>query len=107
MLFEVKGIEKISKRLSRLSENARNLDGRNQVSFAELFTRDFMMKYTSFTSFEQLLESGNFVVNSLEDFEDIPDDVFDRHIRSVTKFSSWQEMLIKASEEWVKEKLFE
>jgi hypothetical protein len=106
-MYKIKGFDEFSKELKRLSKNAKRLDGENNVSFTELFTREFMVKYTDFSSFEELLEAGNFIVNSQEDFEAIPDDVFDEHIKSVTKFSSWREMLEKASAEWVEKKLFE
>ena len=35
-----------------------------QVSFSELFNESFMKKYTNFSSFEELLSAGGFVVNS-------------------------------------------
>lgn len=105
-MFEFDDLDKLSKRLNKLAKNAREINGENKVSFAELFTEDFMSKYTNFSSFDELLKAGNFIVNSTEDFKAIPDDEFDKHIRSVTKFSSWKEMLEKASAEWVEKKLF-
>lgn len=65
-----------------------------------------MVKYTTFSSFDELLEAGNFIVNSEEDFLAIPDDLFDSHISSVTNFKAWQNMLDKATELWVEKELF-
>ncbi|QIB68584.1 hypothetical protein Ami103574_04275 [Aminipila butyrica] len=71
-----------------------------EVNFDEIFNSNFMKKYTYFSSFDELLKSGNFFVNSQEDFENIPDDIFDKHIQAVTHFGSWQEMLNEAANQY-------
>jgi len=99
------GFDKLEKRLKQMQKAAKELQNTKQVSFDELFTETFMKKHTDFTSFEELLESGGFEVNSQEDFESIPDDVFDKHIAEHTRFSSWQEMLDSAATEYAARKL--
>jgi len=91
--------------LDEFHRKLKSLDGTNRVSFAELFDRNFMVAHTNFSSFEDLLEAGGYDANSEEDFLAIPDDEFDEHIRSVTKFSSWEEMQQQAAANWMKKKL--
>lgn len=63
-----------------------------EVSFDVLFDESFMKKYTDFSSFDELLSAGGFIVNSKEDFERIPEDQFDQHIAKTTRFKSWKDM---------------
>lgn len=106
-MFKIQGLDEFQKNLKELSKRAENLHGEHKVSFDELFTKDFVMKYSNFSSFDELLEAGNFIVNSEEDFEAIPDDEFDNHINSVTNFPNWESMLAKASEIWTTKQLFD
>lgn len=105
-MFKIEGFDELSKELKKISKNAKRLDGVNEIPFDDLFTKQFMLKYTNFSTFDELLEAGNFIVNSEEGFLAIPDDLFDDHIRSVTKFKTWQSMLDKATELWVDKELF-
>lgn len=105
-MFKIEGFDELSKELKKLSKNAKRLHGEHKISFEELFTKSFMEKYTKYSSFDELLKAGNFIVNSEEDFLAIPDDIFDSHIKSVTTFSSWQDMLDKATELWIEKELF-
>lgn len=91
--------------LGQFQKNLKNVSGQHKVSFAEIFDSKFMRKYTNFSSFEQFLESGNFVVNSQKDFEAIPDADMDIHVRKVTRFSSWKEMLTEAAKQNTLKKL--
>ncbi|WP_243450303.1 hypothetical protein [Desulfosporosinus sp. Sb-LF] len=68
------------------------------ILFTELFTSEFMQRYTQFESIEELLSSGGFEVNSEEDYEAIPDEDIDIHVAKTTNFSSWKEMLTDAVE---------
>lgn len=77
----------------------------NQVSFNDLFTPQFMSKYTNYTSFDELLVAGGYIVNSPDDFKAIPDDEFDSHIANTTKFSSWEDMKNVATKEYVQRQL--
>lgn len=93
-------LEKFNKKLEK---NVESLNG--EVSFSVIFNNEFMTKYTQFESFDELLKAGKFIVNSQEDFEAIPDDVFDEHIKKFTEFDSWQEMLSSAGTAYAASKL--
>ena len=105
MGIKIDGLDDLSKKLKQMEKAAKELDGTHQIPMIELFTNSFMSKYTSFHSFDELLESGGFVVNTQADFEAIPDEIFDQHIAKYTKFSSWQDMMTQAGKEYALKKL--
>lgn len=104
-LKNIKGLDSFQNRLNQLEKSAKKLNGTHTVPLSELFTRSFMTRHTKFQTFEELLETGGFVVNTTEDFEAIPDDVLDDHISKNTDFSSWSDMSSKAASAYVLNKL--
>lgn len=105
MSFKIDGLDKLQKQLKQMEKGAKELEKTKHIPFEELFTKSFMAKYTDFSSFDDLLTSGGFEVNSQDDFLAIPDDVFDNHISSVTRFNNWESMLNKATDLYVSKKL--
>lgn len=105
MSFKLDGFDELEKRLKKMQKGAEELEKEKEVSFEELFSPVFMRKYTSVESFDELLEKGGFVVNSQEDFANIPDAEFDEHVSKFTNFSTWEDMLGKATEQYVAKKL--
>lgn len=95
-------LEQFQKNLKKAS---RELDGKHQVSFDNMFTKSFMCKHTPVSNFDEFLTAGGFEVNSQEDFEAIPDADMDNYVIKSTKFSSWQEMLDTAAQEYALKKL--
>ncbi len=102
---KIKGLDKLQRKLKHMANGAKELSNKKHISFGELFTPAFMRKCSSFSSFNELLEAGGFEINSKDDFKAIPDDVFDKHISSVTKYSSWDKMLESATEQYISKKL--
>lgn len=102
MSFKLKGLDKFSKELNKLSKNAEKISGNNQVSFNELFTNSFMSKYTDFTNIDDFVTNSGF---DFSDLESIPDSDLDNFVSNNTSFSNWKEMLTKASEIWTVKKL--
>lgn len=104
-MLKITGLDKLQRQLRDLSNRARALDGTHQVPFDELFSPDFMQRHSSHADFESLLKAGGYEVNSQEDFEAIPDEEWEEHIRRHTQFSSWQEMQETAAGAWMTKKL--
>ena len=77
------GFNDLSKQLNKMAKNAKNLEKKKQISFYELFTEKFMTKNTSFKSVEA-----------------IPENEMDKFVVSNSKFSSWNDMLGSATEEY-------
>ncbi|UNK21207.1 hypothetical protein MNQ98_05780 [Paenibacillus sp. N3/727] len=74
-------------------------DDPNHVSLDDLFNETFMSKHSSFNSFGAFVEKGNFQVQTQEDINNIPDELFDRHVARETDFADWKSMLDTATKE--------
>ena len=103
--LKITGLDKLEKQLKQMEKGARELSKTNHVSFEELFPSSFMLKYTSFSSMDELINAGGFNVESQEDFEAIPDAEFDKHIAANTKFKNWEDMLGEATAQYTAKKL--
>ncbi len=55
--FELKGLDKLQKKLSDLERRAKRLHGTHAVSFSELFPSRFMKRYTNFDSIDAMYEA--------------------------------------------------
>jgi hypothetical protein len=75
-------------------------DDPNQISIDALFNESFMSKHSSFKSFEEFVENGNFQVKSIEDVGNIHEELFDRHVERKTDFPNWKTMLETANAEY-------
>ncbi len=74
-----------------------NLD---DMDLSTLLNSDFVKKYTKFENIQALL--GNFdLPTNLDDLKDIPGEKLDEIIAKASDFSSWKEMLAKASSEFL------
>jgi len=103
--LEVSGLDETRHRLEDLQRRIEALEGEHKVSLTELFPADFLRKYTDFESLQEMFEAGRFVVDSREDFENIPEDQLNRFIAKRTQFSSWKEMRGAAIRDWLNRKL--
>lgn len=102
MSFKIKGMKELERKLSQLSNSAKSLEGTNEVPLVELFSSAFMRKNTKFTSFEEFADNSSF---DFTDLNSIPEKSLDQFVGETTKFSKWEEMLTKASEEWTLKQL--
>jgi len=101
----MQGLDKLQKKFEQMQKAAKELEKTKTVSFNELFTSSFMKKYTKFSTIDEFFEAAKFVINSQEDFEAIPDEELDAHVKNSTAFSSWEDMLSKATEIYISKKL--
>ena len=105
MDIKLKGFDKLQRQLDDLAKRAQALDGTHQVSVTELFAPTFMRQHTDFESFEAMIEASGHDVQTPEDFERIPDDEWERLVKTRTRFPSWTEMQKKAGAEYFRRKL--
>lgn len=73
MKVTLSGFDELEEHLEKLEKNIKKLEGKDTISFSELFPASFTSKYTDFSSIEELVQSGNFDVKAPEDFEKIPE----------------------------------
>lgn len=72
----------------------------NNISLDKLFNGSFMRKHSSFDSFAEFLEKGNFQASTQAEINNIHEELFDRHVARETKFNSWKSMLDTANSEY-------
>lgn len=72
----------------------------NHISLDKLFNESFMSKHSSFKSFGEFLEKGNFQAETHGDINNIHDELFDRHVARETDFADWKSMLDTATKEY-------
>ncbi len=102
--FEIEGFDEVINELEMLSKKAEELDGEHEVPLDELFDSSFMGRYTQFSSFDDLLDTGGFIVNNQEDFNN-PDGALDNYISSTTSFKNWEDMMGKATQVYLAKRL--
>ncbi|CAI8897657.1 hypothetical protein B5G50_08130 [Brevibacillus brevis] len=67
------------------------------ISLEKLFNEAFMSKHSSFKSFGEFVQKGNFQIKTQEDITNIPDELFNRHVARETDFADWKSMLETAT----------
>lgn len=97
------GFDKINEELDRISKQAEELSG--HISFGELFNDEFVQEHTQFSNIDEFFESGGFIINREEDFNSIPQDKLDKHVKETTEFSDWEDMLSTAGAEYTAKEL--
>lgn len=105
MSVNFSGFDDLEKQLKRMAEGAEELGNASFIPLDELFTPTFMKNCSSFSSFDEFLSAGNFNADTQEEFDAIPDDELDKHVSSVTSFSTWEDMLDEATNQYISRKL--
>lgn len=75
------------------------------VDFDKLFSTSFMRKFTQYRSFDKFLQGGKFNIKSQKDFEALPEELMDAHVRKTTRFHSWAEMIDTATDKYAASQL--
>ena len=104
-MFKITGLEEVNRKLEELERKANDIHGENIIQLSELLPAQFMIKYTDFKSLEEMFQASGFVVESSEDFKKIPEEDLNNFIKNNTQFSNWDDMIGKASMEWIARKL--
>ncbi len=90
----------------KLKNNMEELKGEREVKMNDLFTSDFMLKCSSYSSLDEMISASNFTVESEEDFKAIPDDEWDEFISNNTSYESWEQMQKEAAVNYTKRLLY-
>ena len=93
------------KDITRLQRRLERIEGTQSVSFADLFTDEFMLLHSDFQSISAMLDASGFRVESAEDFAAIPADEWDAFIKARSRFESWEAMRGAAGAEWMSRQL--
>lgn len=101
--IKIKGLKEFQRKLDNMAKAAEELNGENQVAFTELFTDSFLRTNTKFSSFDDF--SSREIFSKYPDLKSIPNDEIDQFVSLNSRFSSWEEMLNKASETCIAKRL--
>ena len=104
-MLKITGLNELSKKLDRLANNAKKLNGQHRIPVSELLTPAFVSSYTKFSNAQELFDASGFKVEKEGDFAAIPDDQWDTFIRSISSFPDWKAMMGAAAGEWAKRRL--
>lgn len=91
--------------LKKLSKNLEDLGNKKSITLDELMNDSFVSSHSKYKSFDELLSSSPFTVETAEDFKAIHDDEWDSYINQNTDYDSWKEMQVKAFEYYAKEQI--
>lgn len=92
---------------SNLNDLAKHISAKidGEVKFSDLFTFEFMHKYTKYTDIYKFLNDGGFSCDNEQQFSSIKTDDLDKYVSTETSFSSWEEMKQAAGNIFAKRKL--
>ena len=84
---------------AKLLEKVHALSARHSVSCEELMPPSFIRQYTDFETVEEMFAAGG-----VKSKEDLASEQFSQLIANRTKFDTWQDMVNRASAEYVSRK---
>jgi hypothetical protein len=87
-------------KLRELQRKSRELNGQHEIPLTELLPDDFIREYTDFQSLQAMVDTCG-----IENFKEPNNPEFIKFISTHTKFSTWEEMLEKATIGYTKHKL--
>ncbi len=90
------GFKGFGKKLGKAAEETSG-----SVSFDKLFNKGFMAKHSNLQTIDEMFDKAGLVIESEGDFTALPEETLSSIVKQHTKFSSWEEMLGKASEEYL------
>ena len=97
MTLKINGLDDFSNRLDQLSENAQSVAGTHEYSFKEVFSDEFMIEHTNFSTIDEFLLSSPEKISNAEEFEKADESILDVFVSEQTKFDTWKEMMSAAA----------
>lgn len=89
-----KRMDDLHKEIDVMKDNFRLSEINLDYIRKELLTPDFMSKYTKYSTFDELVKSGNFTIENEIQFKVLTDtSQWNKHISENTSFKDWNEML--------------
>ncbi len=82
--MRITGIENFQKKLEKMAESIRKLQGKNSVKFDEIFHPIFMLENTSYGSIQEFFDASPFKIETQADFESVDPNLLDVFVREKT-----------------------
>lgn len=105
MKVTISGLDEANKKIGAIVERAKSLEQPTSVAIEDLLTPEFMSAHTKFSSLAELKKASGFQMETVDEFEDLPEEKLDAFMRRETQFSNWTDMIKAAGAEWVKRQL--
>ncbi len=105
MTIRVEGFDEINRNLEKILNKAKKIEGKNEVPLIELLPDSFIKRYTTFKTTQEFVDTCEKLLGI--DFLSIDenDDEFNCFIKEQTSFQNWNQMIDKATTEWVGRRL--
>jgi len=103
--MKVKGFDELKKKLNRMSENAKSIEGEHSVPLIDLFNNAFVIEHTSLNTSEEFFEKLQSELG--QDFANSSEAERDSFVKSISNFDSWKEILTKAVGSYTLRKIME
>ncbi|PKE27119.1 MULTISPECIES: hypothetical protein [Macrococcoides] len=103
--INIDGLSELKASFKKMEQNAKELEGENNVSFDELFNHSFMKEHTNHQSFQSFVDE--FEPSPDVKFEDFDDSKFDDFVKNHSSFNTWEEMYTSAVGEYSFTRLFD
>lgn len=105
MSKRIKVSKQLDKRFKEIESGAKEINETGSVDFKDLFTQNFMTRYTNFTNITEFFEESPFEFETQKEFESIDEKRLDEYVQQQSKFESWKDMFSTAGKEYVVKKL--
>ena len=96
--FDDGGLKDLQKKLEGLPEE-------QAVTFDKLFPPAFMAQYTDFKTIDEMLDATGDKIDGADDFDALPEGVWEKLVKQRTRFKDWEDMKGKAAQEWTAQEL--
>lgn len=92
-------MDDFSKQMSDMANRVKNFEGKHETSFGEVLTDNFMQRYTDFQNVSVFFDAVG--IKTTDDFDTYPDDKLNAFVSLHSRFSTFQQMLDKATDEYI------
>ena len=76
-------------------------DASGNVTLNTLFNQAFMAKYSTAKTIDEMFDEAGINIDSEDDFKALSEETKNSTVSKFTSFSTWEDMLSKASEEYM------
>lgn len=92
-------MDDLTRKLQQMSNGAQRLQQKHSISFSEVFTDEFVRKYTEFKTMNDFFNSAG--IHSTEEFEAYPDEKLNEFVSKHTQFNNFQSMFNEATTSYI------
>lgn len=103
--MRIEGLDELQMKLEKLAKSAEGLTALILFRWMKCSLQNSFHDTRDFADANELFGAGGFNAGSQEEFQAIPEDKLDAFIQSESAFSSWQDMLSAAGQEWTTAKM--